>query len=37
MQKIAVFKLFVQKARKRFRLKIMPLPGKFPGDAHVVL
>ena len=32
--KIAV-KLFVQKSKiKLFWLKIMPLPGKFPGDAH---
>ena len=38
MQKIAkigVFELFVQKSGKKFWLKIMPLPGKFPGDAHV--
>ena len=33
--KIAVLKVFVQKSEQFFFwLKIMPLPGKFPGDAH---
>ena len=32
--KNTVLKLLVQKAKTIFLLKIMPLPGKFPGDAH---
>ena len=37
MQKLPFLNFLCKKARKFFCLKIMPLPGKFPGDAHVLV